>query len=237
MSCVLETPASRRTIGDPSLGDPPVAAAPIQRFCVFQLCPNELDAGPWHCGDRGNLPLLLAREFPAAWGMNTLEVIQAAATAELVDEDGDRVQWNPLAGLTGENISALEAEVGFKLPQELRDLLPHCSGIEARSTGSTLPAASLSEVVRMYQPPHRSLIDDVHEDRLFNVWRKNPGALAVAESASRDETMRAFAATLDDRFTIVDQSGPAWKSARVLSTNGRASPRSMAARSEAIRSR
>jgi hypothetical protein len=169
--------------------------------------------------------------------MNTLEVIQAAATAELVDEDGDRVQWNPLAGLTGENISALEAEVGFKLPQELRDLLPHCSGIEARSTGSTLPAASLSEVVRMYQPPHRSLIDDVHEDRLFNVWRKNPGALAVAESASRDETMRAFAATLDDRFTIVDQSGPAWKSARVLSTNGRASPRSMAARSEAIRSR
>ena len=56
----------------------------------------------------------------------------------------------------------------------------------------------------MYQPPHRSLIDDVHEDRLFNVWRKNPGTLSVADAASRDEVLRTFAATLDERFTIVD---------------------------------
>jgi len=28
--------------------------------------------------------------------MNSLEVIEAAAAAELVDEDGDRAEWKPL---------------------------------------------------------------------------------------------------------------------------------------------
>jgi hypothetical protein len=26
-------------------------------------------------------------------------------------------------------------------------------------------------------PPHESLVDDVHEDRLYHVWRMNPGVL------------------------------------------------------------
>lgn len=68
-------------------------------------------------------------------------------------------------------------------------------------------AAFLTEVLRMGQPPHESLIDDVHEDRLFEVWRKNPGTLTVAQAASADDSLRAFAATLDDRFTIVDLRG------------------------------
>jgi hypothetical protein len=54
-------------------------------------------------------------------------------------------------------------------------------------------AAFLTELVRMYQPPHESLIDDVHEDRLFEVWRKNPDTLTLGEAASRDNVLRAFA--------------------------------------------
>jgi hypothetical protein len=198
--------------------------------------------------------------------MTALEIIQAAAAADLVDEDGERVIWKPLPGLTSAAIKALEGDLGSKLPGELRDLLPHCAGVEGALetidfTGRTLAgfgkedifprnipvahdgfgnywvldvaqegtpvapvffachdapvilyqsdgiAAFLSEVVRMYQPPHQSLIDEVHEDRLFDVWRKNPGTLTVVDAASRDEMLRAFAATLDERFTIVDLRG------------------------------
>src|SRR5260221_2324043 len=38
-------------------------------------------------------------------------------------------------------------------------------------------ASFVSEVFRMSTPPHKSLVDDVHEDRLFDVWRQNPGVI------------------------------------------------------------
>lgn len=57
----------------------------------------------------------------------------------------------------------------------------------------------------MNVPPHASLVDDVHEDRLFNVWGKNPGVLDRATAlASGDETLRSFAAALDEPFSFVD---------------------------------
>ena len=63
----------------------------------------------------------------------------------------------------------------------------------------------LSEVFRMSTPPHKSLVDDVHEDRLFNVWRKNPGVVdQPSASSSSDELLRSFALALSDRFEIVD---------------------------------
>lgn len=64
------------------------------------------------------------------------------------------------------------------------------------------------ELIRMNRPPNDSAIDDVHEDRLFEVWRKNPGTLSRAAGlASSDSELRAFAATLDDHFTVVDLRG------------------------------
>jgi hypothetical protein len=61
------------------------------------------------------------------------------------------------------------------------------------------------ELVRMLVPPHESLVDDVHADRLFHVWRKNPGTQTRAAAAqSQDPELRAFAEALDDRFLIVD---------------------------------
>ena len=66
----------------------------------------------------------------------------------------------------------------------------------------------LHELFRMYESPHASLVDDVHEDRLFRVWRQNPGTLDRATALAGDEELRSFAAALDDRFTFVDLRAP-----------------------------
>jgi hypothetical protein len=67
----------------------------------------------------------------------------------------------------------------------------------------------LHETFRMSVPPHESLVDDVHEDRLFGVWRENPGTLDHAAAlAAADEELRAFAAELDERFVFVDLRSP-----------------------------
>jgi hypothetical protein len=63
----------------------------------------------------------------------------------------------------------------------------------------------VSEVFKMYVPPHKSLIDDVHEDRLFDVWRNNPGVIPYANAlASPDPDIQTFAAGLDARFELID---------------------------------
>jgi len=63
----------------------------------------------------------------------------------------------------------------------------------------------LTELFKASTPPHKSLIDDVHEDRLFNVWGKNPGAQSYEDAmAATDSALRDFAATLDPTFEIVD---------------------------------
>ena len=69
-------------------------------------------------------------------------------------------------------------------------------------------ASFLSEVFRMCTPPHKSLVDDVHEDRLFDVWRKNPGVIdQPAAAASSDAVLRSFASALPPHFQIVDLRG------------------------------
>jgi hypothetical protein len=67
----------------------------------------------------------------------------------------------------------------------------------------------LHESFRKLVPPHASAIDDVHEDRLHHVWRENPGALERSAALESDESLRAFATELDDRFTFVDLRSPA----------------------------
>jgi hypothetical protein len=61
------------------------------------------------------------------------------------------------------------------------------------------------EVFRMYTPPHKSLIDDVHEDRIFQVWRQNPGLVPHAAAlVSPDADIQAFAAGLAPGFDLID---------------------------------
>jgi hypothetical protein len=66
----------------------------------------------------------------------------------------------------------------------------------------------LIELFRMLEPPHDSLIDDVHEDRPARVWRTNPGVLSHEQCLrSEDPVLSAFASELDDTFRIVDLRG------------------------------
>jgi cell wall assembly regulator SMI1 len=63
----------------------------------------------------------------------------------------------------------------------------------------------LSELFRMSVSPHNSLVDDVHEDRLFDVWRKNPGVLDQAMAViSDDPVLHSFASSLPPQFQIID---------------------------------
>ena len=66
-------------------------------------------------------------------------------------------------------------------------------------------ASFLAEVFRMSIPPHKSFVDDVHDDRLFDVWRKNPGVIdQPTAAASSDAAVREFASGLPAHFQIVD---------------------------------
>ena len=69
-------------------------------------------------------------------------------------------------------------------------------------------ARFLSELFLIFTPPFRSEVDDVHEDRLFDVWNKNPGVLSFAECRdSSDAALKGFASQLDESFQIIDLRG------------------------------
>lgn len=63
----------------------------------------------------------------------------------------------------------------------------------------------LTELFKLCEPPFKSLIDDVHEDRIRKVWRTNPGVLTYHECAeSPDSVLREFSTSLDESFEIID---------------------------------
>jgi hypothetical protein len=66
-------------------------------------------------------------------------------------------------------------------------------------------ASFLAEVFRMHTPPHKSLVNDILGDRLFHVWRKNPGVMnQQAAAVGSDAELRSFATGLPEHFQIVD---------------------------------
>lgn len=66
-------------------------------------------------------------------------------------------------------------------------------------------ATFLDEVLQRLSPPHRSVLDDVRDDRLFDVWGSRPGALGQpAALRAPDLALREFATTLDPAWTVVD---------------------------------
>lgn len=63
----------------------------------------------------------------------------------------------------------------------------------------------LAELVKVNVPPYESLIHDVREDALFDVWTKNPGVLSFEDARDGlDADRRAFALELGRTFQIVD---------------------------------
>jgi len=72
-----------------------------------------------------------------------------------------------------------------------------------------LQAASIQQFVhelfRMCSVPRRSLISDVHEDRLYDVWTKNPCVIAYADAiVSGDLDIQTFAVSLGSNFEVID---------------------------------
>jgi hypothetical protein len=198
----------------------------------------------------------------------TREIIQSALEQDLIDEDRKPVRPRLLPGLQREELEEFSRSLPVPPPDDIRDLLEFCSGVEGMLeqidfTGKSfsdgfapdfllphgLPIAHdgcgnfwavdlqpggagwgpiyfcchdapvmllqattvqqfVSEVFKMYTPPHKSLIDDVHEDRLFDVWRKNPGVITHANAlAFQDPDIQSFAAGLDPGFDLIDLRG------------------------------
>jgi SMI1 / KNR4 family (SUKH-1)/6-bladed beta-propeller len=66
-------------------------------------------------------------------------------------------------------------------------------------------SAFLTEVFKLLVPPYESLIDDVHDDRLFQIWGTNPGVRDYQSCmASSDRLIADFAADLGPAYEIVD---------------------------------
>ena len=65
-------------------------------------------------------------------------------------------------------------------------------------------ATFLEELTRAGGKFRRSALFDVAEDRLFDVWSKNPGVLTNGQAHAAGSELAAFAQELDPGFLIVD---------------------------------
>ena len=202
--------------------------------------------------------------------MKPADLIRAALNEELVTEDGEPWDMSLLPGLSLEQIRDFEAEVGFSLPPETRELLEFTNGIEngplegleftsneyvsvdeenefgwmtigiaadgfGNNWGYVLSKDStdlgpiyffchdapvylyqspdlshfLTEFFKMCRPPFKSLIHDVHEDRIKEVWLDNPDLIAVEEARKmKDSTVSEFAQTLPNDWKLIDLRNP-----------------------------
>lgn len=70
-------------------------------------------------------------------------------------------------------------------------------------------AEFLEDLFKLSTPPHESPIDDVHEERLFQVWRRSPGVPSQEDCVSGADPQRAaFAKELGAGWSIVDLREP-----------------------------
>src|SRR5258707_8765095 len=110
--------------------------------------------------------------------------------------------------------SALRVENAGSANHWVLDLTPDGAAPSVLAVSKTPPVVLLqspdlghfvAEVFRKIDSSRTSLVDDVHDDRIFHVWRTNPGAVDhEAALEGDDDELRAFAAALDERFSIID---------------------------------
>ena len=63
----------------------------------------------------------------------------------------------------------------------------------------------MEEIIKMFIPPHRSLIDNVHEDLLMNIWKNNPGMMTYEQClGSLDKDIKEFARLLNENYLFID---------------------------------
>jgi SMI1 / KNR4 family (SUKH-1) len=66
----------------------------------------------------------------------------------------------------------------------------------------------LYELFRKYEPPQRSLVRDVQEERVHEIWRRSPGVIGRDTALGADDELSAFASSLEESFEIVDLRAP-----------------------------
>lgn len=195
--------------------------------------------------------------------MKPIEIIREAHATELADEDGGPIELTLVPGMDATEIRSFERTLPCALPEDVRELLGVCRGVEGaivdiEFTGAEfwweaqqifphgLPIASdgfgnfwvvdlwpdsqefgpiyfachdppvilyqsatlnefLRETFRASVPAYESAVDDVHEDRLFQVWRTNPEVLQQRDLVrSSDPELRAFAEAIGKSWQVVD---------------------------------
>jgi hypothetical protein len=196
--------------------------------------------------------------------MTLAQIVRDAQSLSLRDEDGDPVTLKLLSALTPEEMHQFERGLPCPVPNEVRDLLRLCRGVNGLAfgvldfTGASLSfghpevfphglpvagdgygnfwvldllpgttswgpvyfdchdppivlfqsdslATFLLELIKMSIPPHASAVDDVHEDRLFDVWMKNPGVQSYEQCrSSTDAALARFARSLGPTFEFID---------------------------------
>jgi hypothetical protein len=63
----------------------------------------------------------------------------------------------------------------------------------------------LLEFMKLHEPPFKSEVDDVHEERLFAVWGKNPLEMDFGPAtSSSDGKLSKFAAQFDESWKFAD---------------------------------
>ena len=70
-------------------------------------------------------------------------------------------------------------------------------------------SASIAEFLHeAFRMPGESLVDDVHDDRPFDVWRKDPFGVDRAAATGAGGELAAFAESLDGEFRFYDLRDP-----------------------------
>ncbi len=101
---------------------------------------------------------------------------------------------------------------GYVLSKDSRELGPiyyFCHDPPVFLYQSPNLAHFLNEMFKMCMPPFKSLVDDVHGDRLKEVWLDNPGLVAVEDArAMGDHILSDFARTLPEGWKLIDLREP-----------------------------
>ena len=66
----------------------------------------------------------------------------------------------------------------------------------------------LQELMAMYEPDAASKVRELHDVRVLEIWRANPGVTDRETALGGDVELSTFAASLDDRFELVDLRTP-----------------------------
>ncbi len=147
-------------------------------------------------------------EFTNGFEDGPLVLVDFSAADEYVGIDGSEFGWKTL-GMAADGCGNLW---GYALSRDSTDLGPiyyFCHDAPVFLYQSPDLAHFLTELFAWCRPPFKSLVDDVHADRLKEVWLENPDLIAVEDARLMPDAVVAdFARTLPDGWQVIDLRTP-----------------------------